>query len=195
MQGNHPLNTKGCTFLAVLYIPTFLPPNWLYPKTCSLVATWWLQPFKYLHEDTTSSKNVSFGVHFPVPCCAQLLSCVQLFATPWTVAHQVPLSIGESPGKNTGVGCYAFLQGIFPLRGSNPGLLHCRQSLYHLSHHFPAAAAAKSLQSCPTLCDPIDSSPPGSPFPGIFQARVLECVAIAFSSHFPRSEEIFLEAL
>ena len=44
-----------------------------------------------------------------------------------------------------------------------------------------AAAAAKSLQSCPTLCDPIDGSPPGSPVPGIFQARVLEWVAIAFS--------------
>ena len=70
MQGNHPLNTKGCTFLAVLYIPTFLPPNWLYPKTCSLVVTRWLQPFKYLHEDTTASKNVSFWVHFPVLCCA-----------------------------------------------------------------------------------------------------------------------------
>ena len=38
----------------------------------------------------------------------------------------------------------------------------------------PAAAAAKSLQSCPTLCDPIDGSPPGSPIPGILQARVLE---------------------
>ena len=44
-----------------------------------------------------------------------------------------------------------------------------------------AAAAAKSLQSCPTLCDPIDSSPPGSAIPGIFQARVLEWGAIAFS--------------
>ena len=44
-----------------------------------------------------------------------------------------------------------------------------------------AAAAAKSLQSCPTLCDPIDGSPPGSPVPGILQARVLEWVAIAFS--------------
>ena len=44
-----------------------------------------------------------------------------------------------------------------------------------------AAAAAKSLQSCPTLCDPIDSSPPGSPVPGILQARVLEWAAIAFS--------------
>ena len=44
------------------------------------------------------------------------------------------------------------------------------------------AAAAKSLQSCPTLCDPIDGSPPGSPIPGIFQARTLEWVAISFSN-------------
>ena len=43
------------------------------------------------------------------------------------------------------------------------------------------AAAAKSLQSCPTLCDPRDGSPPGSPVPGILQARTLESVAIAFS--------------
>ena len=46
----------------------------------------------------------------------------------------------------------------------------------------PAAAAAKSLQSCPTLCDPRDGSPPGSPVPGILQARTLEWVAIYFSS-------------
>ena len=45
-----------------------------------------------------------------------------------------------------------------------------------------AAAAAKLLQSCPTLCDPIDGSPPGSPFPGILRARTLEWVAISFSS-------------
>ena len=45
-----------------------------------------------------------------------------------------------------------------------------------------AAAAAKSLQSCPTLRDPIDSSPPGSPVPGILQARTLEWVAISFSN-------------
>ena len=44
------------------------------------------------------------------------------------------------------------------------------------------AAAAKSLQSCPTLCDPIDGSSPGSPVPGILQARTLEWVAISFSS-------------
>ena len=45
-----------------------------------------------------------------------------------------------------------------------------------------AAAAAKSLQSCPTVCDPIDGSPPGSPIPGILQARTLEWVAISFSN-------------
>ena len=50
------------------------------------------------------------------------------------------------------------------------------------SYDKPAAAAAKSLQSCPTLCDPIDSSPPGSPVPGILQARTLEWVVISFSN-------------
>ena len=52
-----------------------------------------------------------------------------------------------------------------------------------ISPWFPVAAAtAKSLQSCPTLCDPIDSSPPGSAVPGILQARTLEWVVISFSS-------------
>ena len=63
--------------------------------------------------------------------------------------------------------------------------LHCREGPYTVSTATPldeaAAAAAKSLQSCPTLCDPIEGSPPGSPVPGILQARTLEWVAIAFS--------------
>ena len=50
------------------------------------------------------------------------------------------------------------------------------------SHPRSASAAAKSLQSCPTLCDPRDGSPPGSPVPGILQARTLEWVAISFST-------------
>ena len=52
----------------------------------------------------------------------------------------------------------------------------------HAAAAAAAAAAAKSLQSCPTLCDPIDGNPPGSPVPGILQARTLEWVAISFSS-------------
>ena len=67
-------------------------------------------------------------------CCAYLLSHVWLFAAPWTVACQAPPSMGDSPGKNTGVGCHALFQGILPTWGSNSGLPHCRQILYHLSH-------------------------------------------------------------
>ena len=55
--------------------------------------------------------------------------------------------------------------------------------LAYLTYMQSAAAAAKSLQSCPTLCDPIDGSPPGSPIPGILQARTLEWVAISFSNY------------
>ena len=66
---------------------------------------------------------------------------------------------------------------------------------------YAAATAAKSLQSCLTLCDPIDGSPPGSPVPGILQARTLEWVAISFSGDLPdpgiepRSPELSADSL
>ena len=58
----------------------------------------------------------------------------------------------------------------------------CHELWRCCNRHAAAAAAAKSLQSCTTLCDPIDSGPPGSPVPGILQARTLEWVAISFSN-------------
>ena len=64
-------------------------------------------------------------------CMLNCFNCVRLFATPWTIACQAPLSMGFS--RNTGVGCHFLLQGIFPTQGSNPGLLHCRQTPYPLS--------------------------------------------------------------
>ena len=66
-------------------------------------------------------------------CVCWLLSRVWLFATPWAVAPRL-LCPWDSPGKNTGVGGHALLQGIFLTQGSNLGLLHCRQTLYHLNH-------------------------------------------------------------
>ena len=74
--------------------------------------------------------------------------------------------------------------------GGRTGGTWTRSDLENHSCAFPfqwgesikAAAAAKSLQSCPTLCDPIDGSPPGSPVPGILQARTLEWIAISFSN-------------
>ena len=88
------------------------------------------------------------------------LSCsvVSDLATPWTAAYQAPPSMGFSRQE--------YWSGV-PLP-SLPYLI--------------AAAAAKSLQSCPTLCNPIDGSPPGSPVPGILQARTLEWVVISFSN-------------
>ena len=79
-------------------------------------------------------------------------------------------------------------------------MLHCCYRLFKLGNNFQSFPCltvlpptcgralkamlcyAKSLQSCPTLCDPIDGSPPGSPVPGILQARTLEWVAISFSN-------------
>ena len=81
-------------------------------------------------------------------------SCVRLCATPQTAWPHHPW---DSPGKNTGVGCHFLLQ--------------CMK----------VKSESESAQSCPTLSDPMDCSLPGSSIHGIFQARVLEWVAIAFS--------------
>ena len=69
-------------------------------------------------------------------------------------------------------------------RGTSPAfpLSYFLSEFCKCNIHFAAAAAAKSLQSCPTLCDPIDGSPPGSSVPGILQARTLERVAISSSN-------------
>ena len=85
--------------------------------------------------------------------------------------------------------------GSLPLAQARKPLLQCSfltclefpsSGLFHISDPqlvwHPFAAAAKSLQSCPTLCDPIDGSPPGSSIPGILQARTREWVAISFSN-------------
>ena len=107
-----------------------------------------------------------------------VLSCIWLFATPWTVTHQASLSMGFSRQE--------YWSGLpFPPWGNLPNL-GIEPMAPALTGGFfmtePSAAAAKSLQSCLTLCDPLDGSPPGSAIPGILQARTLEWVAISFSS-------------
>ena len=64
----------------------------------------------------------------------------------------------------------------------NNSLQKYKATIFKVPVAAAAAAAAKSRQSCPTLCDPIDGSPTGSPVPGILQARTLEWVAISFSN-------------
>ena len=118
-------------------------------------------------------------------CVPSHFSCVWLSAALWTVACQAPLSIGFSREEYwSGLPCPP--PGDLPGQGPNPHLL----CLLHWQGGFlppvppgkpNAAAAAKSFQSCPTLCDSMDSSPPGSSERGILQARTLEWAAISFS--------------
>ena len=81
-------------------------------------------------------------------------------------------------GKDTGVGCHVLLQGIFPTQGSDPRLLHWQADSLPLvlsrKATYSSAAAAKLLQSCLILGDPVDCSLPGSSIHGISQARGLE---------------------
>ena len=77
--------------------------------------------------------------------------------------------------------CYCF--------SKNREILVCLYTSLYL-FKWKYAAAAKSLQSCPTLCDPIDGSPPGSPVPGSLQARTLEWVAISFSNELKWKVEV-----
>ena len=67
----------------------------------------------------------------------------------------------DFPSKNTGVGCHFLLQGIFPTQGSNPGLLHCRQS-HQGGPDDIYVLLCLGAQLCPTLCNPADCSLPGS---------------------------------
>ena len=171
--------------------------SWLFTPTCSFPVFFVgngisISPFLRL-----KSKSESHSV------MSDSLKPYQLYSS-WNFSCQ-----------NTGVGSLSLLQGILPTQGLNPGLLHCRQNLYQLSHQgsprrlewvvYPFSSGSswprnqtrvscivggfftnwaitvKSLQSCPTLCNAIDGSPPGSPVPGILQARTLEWVAISFS--------------
>ena len=68
-------------------------------------------------------------------CMPSLFGRVHLFSTPWTVAHQAPLSLGILQARTLEwVAQLPLLQGIFPTQGLKPDLLHCRQILYHLSY-------------------------------------------------------------
>ena len=86
----------------------------------------------------------------------------------------------DSTGKNTEVGCHSLLQGIFPTQDSNSSLASPSLRGGSLPAEPPAA---KSLQSCPTLCNPTYGSPLGSAVPGILQARTLEWIAFPSPMH------------
>ena len=140
---------------------------------------------------------LAWGLPACAPCMAQwLLSCCHHRPSEGQVEQgRGGAPPGTCPGTLTPAGVPgSSCQSLDPNLGSSltcspalPTLLTpapLKQSRYATItfFFFSAAAAAKSHQSCPTLCDPIDSSPPGSPVPGILQARTLEWAAISLSS-------------
>ena len=110
------------------------------------------------------------------------------FVTLWTIAGQVPLSMGLLRQESWS-GFQFPSPGDLPHPGTKPVSPELAGRFFITEPRWKsfiytaaaAAAAAKLLQSCPTLCDPIDGSPPGSPVPGILQARTLEWAAISLS--------------
>ena len=105
------------------------------------------------------------------------------------------LWLWNSPGKNTGVGSLSLLQEIFPTQRLNPSLLHCRRILYPQRHQGSpnlfivgqrerekeCVCVCVGVKSCAALCNPMDCSLPGSSNQRIFQASILEWVAISYS--------------
>ena len=123
----------------------------------------------------------------------KLLSRVRLFATPWTVAYEAPPSMEFSRQE--------YWSGLsFPSPGDlpHPRIEPGSPSLQADALTIWATREAPSIYCCccwvtsvcPTLCDPIDGSPPGSPVPGILQARTLEWIAISFSSAWKWSRSV-----
>ena len=87
----------------------------------------------YINFVMSLSRALFKRVYFEYVLCLVVQSCPTL-CDPIDCSPPGYSVQGHSPGKNTRVGCHALLQGIFPTQGSNPGLPHCRQILYHLSH-------------------------------------------------------------
>ena len=116
--------------------------------------------------------------------------------TPQTVARQAPLPMGF-PRQEYWSRLPFPSPGDFPDSGIKPISLALAGGFFTTetpaAAAAAAAAAAKSPQSCPTLCNPIDGSPPGSIIPGILQARTLEWAAISFSTETPGKPLILID--
>ena len=125
------IQLSAFALLSHLFFPQ---PNW--PNWAVLICTVWEHSLLWGSAGIKGKNNTGAMFFLSSPCCVLCLvaqSCPALCepmdcSPPGSSAH------GDSAGKNTGVGCHALLQGIVPTQGLNPGLPHCRQILYHLSH-------------------------------------------------------------
>ena len=136
------------------------------------------------HIDSTTTHSLpSADTHYSLPDSSQEEPSLEKLVNPEKNTYK---NWGESPYETFRVLsiCYyeATIDKFHPQTQSFSSWVYEQMVIGPLTWKATAAAAAKSLQSCLTLCDPTDGSPPGSAIPGILQARTLEWVAISFSN-------------
>ena len=102
--------------------------------------------------------------------CLVSQSCLTL-CNPMDCSPTGSSVLRDSLGKNTGMGCHALLQGIFPTQRSNPCLLHWQADSLPLSHLGSSQFVCLVAESCTTLCNPVDCGPPGSSIHGDFPGK------------------------
>ena len=135
-----------------------------------------------------------------IECMLSCFSHVQLFATPWTIAHQAPVSMGFSrQDYYSGLPCPSpedlpdpWIKLAFLMSPPLAGGFFTTSATWEASVYIEKGKERKVAQSCPTLCHPMDCSLPSSSVHGIFQAIVQEWIAISFSrgSSWPRDQGI-----
>ena len=180
--------------------------GWHAPEGCPAALSWpvplWAQaPWGMAGGPSCSREDrqqgwgfFSIGIMRLPSCASVVLASLFLFFCLWLFPHLHPFSsqgallrVPPLPRGSLEPQCSPESEPPKPSTrsgASDPGPSCCPSLCPFLPSlgHQAVAAAAKSLQLCPTLCDPIDGSPPGSPVPGILQARALEWVAISFSN-------------
>ena len=140
--------TSSCRFKKVLYLKVYNELRFPYSSTRNTFSNWnkpnkiTFSPFplKLDHSAPKWIKMLLIGKENNSSLGRNCAVCVKLLSHVWLSLHPMDCSPPgssihrDSPGKNTGIGCHALIQGIFPTHRSNPGLLHCRQILYCPSH-------------------------------------------------------------
>ena len=134
-----------------------------------------IHPTKNLYKQLNSAVPLLSFHPWGHPSMQASIHILPLYEVPW---HLPPPCTFPSSSCSVSPSSFWLLQSVCPASPSQC----CFGCPLYPHPRLCAAAAAKSLQSCQTLCNPIDGSPPGSPIPGILQARTLEWVAISFSS-------------
>ena len=158
----------------ILNPPSHLPPHTILPGHPSAPApsilywTWTGDSFLFLSLRSWAADDPYVCNKEKTVLLKTLIAHVNQLMWMWTPSYYYPFILTLRENVN-----YGFILEFC--------LILC-WPLVRFSYQDAYAAAAKSLQSCPTLCDPIDGSPPGSPVPGILRARTLEWVAISFSN-------------